>query len=80
MCLAVPGEILEIDQGEPPFRNGKVSFSGVVRKVNLSFLPDVSVGDFVLVHVGVAISRVDAVEAARVFQYLEEINDLEIPG
>lgn len=79
MCLAVPGEILSIEETDPPFRRGRASFGGAERDVNLSFVPEARVGDFVLVHVGVAISRIDAEEARRTFQYLEEIEGLEIP-
>lgn len=76
MCLAVPGKILEIDGRDPLLRSGRVDFAGIVKRVNLSYVPDAHVGDYVLVHVGFAISTVDADEAARVFSYLEEMGDL----
>jgi hydrogenase expression/formation protein HypC len=77
MCLAVPGKIVSLT-GEPPFgRLGSVDFGGIQKQVSLAFLPEAQVGDYVLVHVGVAISRVDEAEAQRVFGYLEEIEALE---
>jgi hydrogenase expression/formation protein HypC len=75
MCLAVPGEILSV-AGEELERTGKVSFGGVVKEVSLACLPDAQVGDFVLVHAGVALQTVDAEEAARVFEYLREMEEL----
>jgi hydrogenase expression/formation protein HypC len=77
MCLAVPGKIVELTQDEPLARLGKVNFGGVVKGINLSLVPEACVGDYVLVHVGVAIGRVDEREALRVFEYLREIGELE---
>ncbi len=57
-------------------RSGRVDFAGVVKRVNLSYVPDAAVGDFVLVHVGFAISTVDEVEARQVFSYLREMGEL----
>ena len=76
MCLAVPGRILDMDGAEPALRSGRVDFAGIVKRVNLSYVPDACVGDFVLVHVGFAISIVDEGEAARVFEYLTEMDEL----
>ncbi len=76
MCLAIPGQILSV-QGEDPLRRaGRVSFGGVVKEVNLACVPEAKVGDFVLVHVGLAISTVDEAEAKKVFEYLREIDEL----
>jgi hydrogenase expression/formation protein HypC len=80
MCLAVPGKVLTLDGADPAFRHGQVDFCGVRRTVNLAFTPEVSVGDFVLVHVGFAISKVDQEEAARTYKYLAEIGALEEEG
>ena len=67
MCLAIPGKIIEIiAQLDDTFRTAKVSFSGIHKEVNLCMLTDVQVGDYVLVHVGVAISKVDGEEAKKV--------------
>lgn len=57
-------------------RNGRVDFAGVVKQVNLSYVPDARVGEFVLVHVGFAISTVDESEARQVFEYLEQMGEL----
>jgi hydrogenase expression/formation protein HypC len=77
MCLAVPGRIVSVDDSAPLMRVGKVDFGGVAREVNLACIPEAAVGDYVLVHVGFAISIVDADEAQRVFDYLREIEALE---
>jgi len=63
MCLAIPGKILEI-QELGPLRAARVQFGGIVRQVSLSFVPEAGLGDYVMVHVGFAISRVDAAEAS----------------
>jgi hydrogenase expression/formation protein HypC len=73
MCLAVPGKLTQWTERESPFAEGIVEFAGVSRRTNLSCVPDVVVGEFVLVHAGVAISRIDAEEAERILQTLEEI-------
>lgn len=80
MCLAVPGKIIEITEGEAITRIGRVSFGGTVREVNLAFVPDAAVGDYVLVHAGVAINAVDEGEARQVFEYLQEIYGGDNPG
>lgn len=76
MCLAVPGKILSIEGDDPLLRSGKVDFAGVLKRVNLSYVPDAKVGDYVLVHVGFAISVVDEEEAVKVFDYLRSMGDL----
>ncbi|MEX2382215.1 MAG: HypC/HybG/HupF family hydrogenase formation chaperone [Opitutales bacterium] len=77
MCLAVPGKVLSVC-GDPPYDvTGRVSFGGLVREVNLSYVPGACPGDYVIVHVGFAISRMDEDEAQRVFEYLREMNELE---
>ena len=76
MCLAVPGKILSVAGDEPLMRMGKVSFCGIVKEVNLAFVPEAAVGDYVLVHVGCAINRVDEQEAQRVFEYLRQMDEL----
>jgi hydrogenase expression/formation protein HypC len=76
VCLAVPGRILDIEGDDPILRAGRVNFAGVVKRVNLSYVPDAHVGDYVLVHVGFAISTVDEAEARQVFDYLSRMGDL----
>ena len=77
MCLAIPGKITHINEQDPLLRTGKVSFGGVVKEINLSYVPEAKVGDYVLVHVGFAISVVDEDEAKRVFEYLEQMEELD---
>jgi hydrogenase expression/formation protein HypC len=76
MCLAVPGKVLSIEGPDPAFRTAYVDFCGVRKTVNLAFTPEVAAGDFVLVHVGFALTKIDEEEAARTYQYLVEIGAL----
>jgi hydrogenase expression/formation protein HypC len=75
MCLAVPGKLISIS-GEDLNRSGKVNFGGVLKEVNLAYVPEAQVGDYVIVHVGFALSKVDEAEAQRVFEYLDAMGDL----
>lgn len=77
MCLAVPGKLVEI-QAIDENRLGVVEFGGIKRNVLLDFVPDAQVGEYVLVHVGFAISRVDEEEARRTYELLEHIGMLEV--
>lgn len=77
MCLAIPGKIVEIThQIDETFREGKVSFDGIIRKVSLTLVPEARVGDYVMVHVGAAISMVDEEEAQRTFELLQQLDEL----
>jgi len=76
MCLAVPGKVVEIT-GEGELRMGKVDFSGVQRQACLAYVPEVQLGDYVLVHVGFAISRIDEEAARETLEALAEIGALE---
>jgi hydrogenase expression/formation protein HypC len=76
MCLAVPGKLLSVAGDDPLDRTGKVSFGGVVKEASLAYVPEAKVGDYVLVHVGFALTVVDEAEAGRVFAYLKEMGDL----
>ncbi len=76
MCLAVPGRITSIAGGEDPLaRTGRVDFGGVLREVSLAFVPEAAVGEYVIVHAGFALSRVDEAEAGQVFEYLREMEE-----
>ncbi len=77
MCLAIPGEILTTWGDDPLTRSGKVSFGGIIKDVNLAYVPEAGIGDYVMVHVGFAISKVARDEAAKVFEYLEEMGELQ---
>jgi hydrogenase expression/formation protein HypC len=77
MCLAIPGKLISTEESlDEIFRTGKVSFEGIVKEVNLSMVPEANVGDYVLVHVGMAISVVDEEEAKLTFQYIREAGEL----
>jgi len=76
MCLAVPGKIVSIEGTDPLLRSGKVDFAGVVKQINLAYVPEARIGDYVLVHVGFAITTVDEQEAQQVFEYLRQMDEL----
>jgi len=76
MCLAVPGKVLT-KQSIGGVEVGQVQFGGITRQVALGFVPEAEVGDYVMVHVGFAISRVDAEEAQRTYEILEQLGALE---
>lgn len=76
MCLAVPGRVLELSDGDPLARVGRVDFGGVVKEINFAFAPEAEIGAYVLVHVGFAIAVIDQAEAARIFADLTELADL----
>jgi hydrogenase expression/formation protein HypC len=80
MCLAIPGKILDSDERNG-IRSGRVQFGGIVRSACLDFVPEAEVGDYVMVHVGFAISRVDREEAERTYELLEKMGLLagELP-
>ncbi len=78
MCLGVPGKVVAIERDDAlHLVSGKVSFGGILKQVNLSYTPDVKIGDYVVVHVGFSISVIDEAEARRVFDYLEELGELD---
>jgi len=78
MCLAIPGKVMQITaQLDEIFRYAKVNFGGILKDVNLYMTPEAQIGDYVLVHVGVAISLIDEEEAHKVFQYLVEMGEVE---
>ena len=76
MCLAIPGQIISINAGEAFARMGRVNFGGIVKEVSLAYVPEANVGDYVIVHVGFAISTLDEAEAHQVFAYLREMDEL----
>jgi hydrogenase expression/formation protein HypC len=80
MCLAVPGRVVSIEGSDPAFFTGCVDFCGVRKTVSFAFTPEVVPGDFVLVHVGFALTRVDQEEAARTYAYLAQIGALKEEG
>jgi len=81
MCLAIPGKIESISGDEPMMRVGRINFGGVFKEASLAYVPEARVGDYVIVHVGFALSRVDEDEAQKVFEYLKQMDELgEIQG
>jgi hydrogenase expression/formation protein HypC len=82
MCLAIPGQVLEIEDAVQP-RMGRVRFGGIQKRVCLEWIPDVKIGDYVIVHVGFAISRLDEEEALKTLELIQEaegaLEELKIP-
>jgi hydrogenase expression/formation protein HypC len=76
MCLAIPGKITSITGDDPLVRMGKIDFGGVLKEASLAYLPEAQVGEYVIVHAGFALSRVDEAEANKVFEYLREMQEL----
>jgi hydrogenase expression/formation protein HypC len=69
MCLAIPGKIESVSGDDPLTRMGKINFGGILKEASLAYVPEARVGDYVIVHVGFALSRLDADEAQKVFEY-----------
>jgi hydrogenase expression/formation protein HypC len=76
MCLAIPGKVESIAGDDPLTRMGRVNFGGVIKEACLACVPEVQVGDYVIVHVGFALSKVDEAEAHKVFEYLQQMDEL----
>ena len=76
MCLAIPGKVVSISGDDPLVRMGKINFSGIVKEASLAYVPEVQIGDYVIVHVGFALSKVDEAEAQKVFEYLKQMDEL----
>ncbi len=77
MCLAIPGRIESIDPTDENLKMARVRFGGIIKQVSLAYTPEARVGDYVIVHVGFAISRLDEKEAQQVFEYARQIGELE---
>jgi hydrogenase expression/formation protein HypC len=77
MCLAIPGKVISIVGDDPVFRMGKIDFGGVIKEVNLCYVPEVKLGDYVIIHVGFALNIIDEEEAQKVFEYLREMEELD---
>lgn len=81
MCLGVPGKVTQIDESSPlGLTMGKVSFGGIAKDVCLAYVPETQVGDYVIVHAGFAISRIDEAEAMEVFELLRQMGELDELG
>ena len=75
MCLAIPGKIISLSGDDPLLRLGRIDFSGIVKEVCLAYVPDATFGDYVIVHAGFALSRVDEAEAVKIFEYLRQMGE-----
>ncbi len=80
MCLAVPGKVVSIDESNPELKMAKVNFSGVSKEVCVQWLDDLQVGDYVLVHVGFALNKIDEKDAEETLKILREMGDIEEEG
>ena len=80
MCLAIPGKILKVIDEDPLSRLAEVSFNGVKKVISLTFVPEAQVGDYVVVHVGFAISIMDETEAAEVLRYFQQMEEADQEG
>jgi hydrogenase expression/formation protein HypC len=83
MCLAIPGKVESISGDDLITRMGRINFGGVLKEASLAYVPEVKIGDYVIVHVGFALSKVDEAEAHKVFEYLkamEELGELQEGG
>jgi len=77
MCLAIPGKIESITGDDPITRMGRINFGGVFKEASLAYVPEAQIGDYVIVHVGFALSKVDEDEAHKVFEYLKRMDELD---
>jgi hydrogenase expression/formation protein HypC len=77
MCLAIPGKIESIIEGEPLTRKGRVNFGGIIKEVYLAYVPEAGIGDYVIVHVGFAISTINEQEAQRTLKYFDQLEEPE---
>ena len=76
MCLAIPGKVESIAGDDPITRMGRINFGGIIKEASLAYVPEVKIGDYVIVHVGFALSKVDEAEAQKVFEYLRQMDEL----
>jgi hydrogenase expression/formation protein HypC len=76
MCLAIPGKIESISSKDPLLRIGRINFGGIVKEASLAYVPEAAIGDYVIVHVGFALSRMDEQEAQKIFDYVKAMEDL----
>lgn len=80
MCLGIPGQVLEIDAQSGLMRMAQVAFGGIRKQVSLAYVPEAQAGDYVIVHVGFAISRIDEQAAKEVFDYLALLGETDELG
>ncbi len=78
MCLGVPGKVLSIEPNSVGMTMGKVSFGGVMKEVCLAYVPEAQIGDYVIVHAGFALNKLDEAEAMEVFELLKQMGEVEV--
>jgi hydrogenase expression/formation protein HypC len=78
MCLGIPGKVLEVKPNALGMAMGKVSFGGIAKEVCLAYVPEAQIGDYVIVHAGFAISKLDEAEAMEVFELLNQMEELAV--
>ena len=76
MCLAIPGKVVSISGDDDLTRMGRINFGCIIKEASLAYVPEVVIGDYVIVHVGFALSKVDEAEAQKVFEYLKQMDEL----
>jgi hydrogenase expression/formation protein HypC len=76
MCLAIPGKIESISSNDPLLRMGRINFGGIIKEASLAYVPEAVIGDYVIVHVGFALSRMDESEAQKILDYVKAMEDL----
>jgi len=76
MCLAIPGKVESITGDDSLTRMGRINFGGVIKEASLAYVPEARVGEYVIVHAGFALSKVDEVEAQQIFEYLKRMDEL----
>lgn len=77
MCLGIPGQVLEIYEAKGGLKMGKMKFGGITREACLEYLPEAKIGDYALIHVGFALCKVDEEEAAKMYQLLAEMGEVQ---
>jgi hydrogenase expression/formation protein HypC len=75
MCLAVPGQIVEVTGDDPVVRMARVSFGGAVKEISLAYTPEAKTGDYVLAHVGFALQTIDEEEARKTLELLQQLGE-----
>lgn len=76
MCLAIPGKVESLTGDDPITRMGRINFGGVIKEASLAYVPEAKIGDYVIVHAGFALSKVDEEEAHKVFEFLKQMEEL----
>ncbi len=76
MCLGIPGKVVSIEGDDPLYKMGKIDFGGIIKEISVAYVPEVEIGQYVVVHAGFAISVIDEDEANQIFEYLKEMGEM----